>query len=238
MDKSPRHRASLGAQKPTATPPTRDRAPKIVSPWTVALFGILTVGIYFWVFWWRVSKEVDRHLGHGFDFLRGPSHPLVKRAFKVLVATWVLGLLVAAVVALSQVSDGQAPAAGDDSSEDSRLVSAGFEAFVVLLAGSWIVTLILAWGQARALIHIKDSRSRAQIRPVNATVFVTWSLGSQFAGWAVLAGWKAGPVIAVIAALGLLAMMAMTQANLNAFWQRGLRSMPPGTSSGAGQLAP
>jgi hypothetical protein len=217
--------AGLSPMAPVAGGPSPQARGKVVHPGLVVLFHIITLGIYFFVFWWRTSREADEAtLG------AARAHKPAKAGILMMVIAGVLLVLTAVAGIVFLVGNALlAEESGETSEEDlfREFLAAGI-AFVfaivvlvlVVLAGR--ITLLV--GQYRLWKATHGMEVAAGVgKPIGAGLMLALSIVAMLLGGGNNA--NSAAEMAVSGALSLVALAlyltvaALTQSHLNRVWQ-------------------
>lgn len=197
---------------PDATTAPRGAAGKMVAPWKAIVFPFLTLGIYVYVFWWRIAHEIDA-------YARSNASGLVRMGLGLMVLG-LLGTILAAIQILLPVFSALV---ADPTSVDPETIDASDEYLTSpLYVGSSVLGFVggvLLWmGLWRAWRALEtDERQRSVVKPIDARVFVA----------ILVAGSVLGVLALVLPGLGLLSfatfvatlwVMYTTQVHLNMAW--------------------
>lgn len=197
---------------------------KILHPGLVVLFHIITLGIYFFVFWWRTSREADE-AGAGTR-----SHGPAKAGILMMVIGVVL--LVFVIIAAVFTFIGTALANEDDPTYSEEqfvedLIAAGIAyiaAAVLLLLVVFAGRITLLVGQYRLWKGTRALEEQAGLaKPIGAGLMLGLSIVAMLLGGGNNA--NSAAEMAVSGALGLISLAlyltvaALTQSHLNRVWQ-------------------
>lgn len=147
----PAQQVSPGVAPGGAVPVAAPAAPRVrgmtQEPALVVILTIVTLGIYQYIYWWRVSKEVDAFRG-----TPGHAHKPIRIATYLVIALAALGIVFMFVFIGAMASNLEAIEEGGPGSEEAMvaamapmflffpiLVIAGIAAFILLLVGQWRV---------------------------------------------------------------------------------------------------
>lgn len=199
-------------------------AGKTISPGLVAVFSLITIGIYALFFWWRVSKETDGLRGH--RHAHGIMRTGIILGFVGAVVALVVGIAaVATVVAATYTADNAS------TPTEQQIFTDLLKAALPLLVVFALAILVACAGQIISYVGMYrswDSLKRAEQGlgrpdPVNPALYLWLPLGCGLLGYV--------PFIGVLFSLASLVLwitfMALTQSHLNALWARGVQVAPP-----------
>lgn len=194
---------------------------KMVAPWKTVVLPLVTLGVYVYVFWWRVAREVDAYAGTR-------ASPLVRSGVLLLLAGLAVVFVSAMVVAMplvlaeiedpSQATDAEALQLAVTSSPSYLAgVFVGLAGNLLLWTGLWRV-----WKALEA-----DERARAFPRPIAPAVLLALLALGPLVQVLSLA-WPPIGAISLAPLVALLWVIQHTQSHLNATW------VANGAPSGAG----
>lgn len=170
--------------RPVAPAPWAEPAPlvgprttgRVMEPWLVPLLVFITLSIYSFVYFWRVSREVD-------DFAGRPRHAHGMVRTGVFVAGGALAAIVVGfILVLVAVASDDAVRSDAPPSEDVRgstLAAAG-TGMLILIAGGLagvVGTVFLLIGEWRVWETIRDDERRRRVpKPLSPGLMLAFTL--------------------------------------------------------------
>lgn len=185
------------APAPTATPPGAECG-RTQEPWLVPLLALVTLGVYMYVWAWRVGREVDAARGTAYAYPAAKRSVYYGLAGSLLFVGGLVGLLVVTGGALIK-DDGSVSAealAGAPASTAAFASGAFLIGFVVLLVGAaWFY--IALWRVWRA---VEEAETRRGVPPLSPALLLVLVL------------------VPYVNLVGSLYMLWRTQKGLNGMW--------------------
>ena len=157
---------------PSFVPPPGARpagpAGQVREPWLPILLSLVTLGVYWLVYWWLVSKETDAYEGRP-----GHAHSLVKWGVLARVAGMVAAIMMAG--ALFTAIAGNPEMFAEDANPTEEQMAAFFASMMsfmglMMLGGiaSLVGLILLAMGEWRVWKAIEaDERRRGHASPIS-----------------------------------------------------------------------
>lgn len=186
------------------TVPTRATGPRgrVMEPWVVVLLMFVTLGIYSAFYWWRVSREMDEHVGKP-----GHAHRLVQVGVIVMAISGIALAFLAISFFTAAFAAGFASDTTGQPPEDVMIATiVGSIGLLVLAAlaftGGRIALLV---GKYRVWQEMEgQERARQHPNPTNTALFLALGIG--------------GILLGGIGTILNLIVGYMTQDRLNAIW--------------------
>jgi hypothetical protein len=169
-------------------------------PWLVVVLVLVTFGIYQYIYWWRVSREVDTYRG-----TPGHAHHAVRVATFVGLAALALGLIGVGLLMSALFSNLSALEAQEPSdAEVFALFAPAFVLFPFVLVAAlvafvfWLVGLWRVWSGIA-----QEERARGRSDPLSPGVQLAFVL------------------VPYVNLVTLFVALYRTQDRLNALWRQG-----------------
>ena len=190
--------AYAGAPQGYAGPAPRGPVGRIQEAWVPLVLTLVTFGIYSFVYWWRVTREVDERLQQP-----GHSHHLARVA--VIIGSIAAGVAFVVLIAMfAAIVSSVDPATGEPPDEAAFQIFAFFPLLILvwMVAIAAFIMLVVAMWRVWTFIQQEERRSMRS-DPINPALMVVLV------------------AVPIVSSVGVYLALYMTQDRLNRLWQIG-----------------